>query len=301
MPTSAPLFRRSFRLSVGDKQFGSVDVERPLSFEFSVERDTKRIPNNASVTMYNLSADTRQHLEQLSGKDPTRPGVTVRIEAGYGERINQIFFGSIRRVASWRAGADWITEVSSGDGEHEITTARISRTFVKGTPVSSVLKDIVRALGVDAGGLSQAMATLNTTGFSAGGTKLQKAITMHGDAAQELEQFCQSCGIRWSIQDGAFFAAATGEPSIPGEGPVFSPETGLLEAPKVDKKGKVSGSALLTGDLVPGRVFRVESSRVTGNFICTKVHHHGASFAEDWTTDFCGDPPAKGSRAAVVQ
>jgi hypothetical protein len=286
------LFKRAFRVTVGDKQFGSVDEVRPLSFSFSVERDNTRRPNCAKVTLWNLNADTRATLEELSGSEG---GVAVRIEAGYGDRISQIFFGGLRRVASWREGADWITEVSGGDGEKELKTAKVSRTFAKGTPVAAVLKELVGALGVDPGGLG----SLAGTGFDAGGTMLTKAITMHGDAATELEAFCASLGLRWSVQDGAFFAARVGEPSIPGEGPVFSAESGLLETPSVDKDGKVSGMSLLDGDLLPGRVVRVESTRITGNFLCERTHHYGESNGDAWYVEWTGAPPAKGSRAAA--
>lgn len=289
------LFRRSFRVTVGSKQFGSDGEVRPLSFSFSVERDTTRVPNNAVVTLWNLNEDTRAELEERS----TAPGgVPVRVEAGYGgtDGIGQIFLGGLRRVSSWRDGPDWITEISGGDGEKEITTARVSKTFKSGTPVSAVLRDLVAALGTDAGNLS----SLAATGFNAGGTTLQKALSVRGDAAQALEQFCRSLGVRWSIQDGVFFAAKVGEGFAPGKGPLLTPETGLLEAPGVDKDGKISGVCLLNQDLLPGRVFRVESSRISGNFIAEQTHHYGSSNGPEWFTEFVGAPPAKGSRAAAA-
>jgi hypothetical protein len=287
VPTLAPLFKRSFRLAVDTLEFGSKNEVRPLTFSFNVERDNTRVPNNASVILTNLSADTRADLEE---RNKTNQGTTVRIEAGYGTDLSTIFFGALRRVASWRQGPNWLTEISGGDGEKEIATARISRSFVKGTPVSTVLKEIVRALGVNAGNL----ATLSATGFDAGGTTLRKALTVHGDAAGELECLCASMGLRWSIQDGTFYAARTGEAAVPGFGPVFSPETGLIETPQVDKDGRVSGTSLLSGDLIPGKVFRVESSRISGDFICERTVHYGESNGGSWYVDWTGAP--KGAR-----
>jgi hypothetical protein len=286
------LFRRSFRVTVGTKQFGSVDSERPISFSFSVDRDTTAVPNSANVTLWNLAADTRAELEGLATSSPG--GVPVRVEAGYGDRIGQVFFGGLRRVASWREGPDWVTELAGGDGEKQIVSARINRTFVKGTPVTAVLRALVTQLGVDPGGLS----ALSSRGFVAGGTTLPRAFSARGDAAQALEGFCRGLGLRWSVQDGAFFAAPDGEPFASSQGPVFSAETGLIETPTVDKDGKVNGMSLLNSDLIPGRVFRVESSRITGNFVCTAVHSYGESNGPTWYSEFEGTPPAKGSRAA---
>jgi hypothetical protein len=47
------LFRRSFRVTVGSKAFGSIDAERPLTFSFCVQRDKTITPNNANVLLYN--------------------------------------------------------------------------------------------------------------------------------------------------------------------------------------------------------------------------------------------------------
>ncbi|MES2384538.1 MAG: hypothetical protein V4593_08310 [Pseudomonadota bacterium] len=329
--TPDTLFRRAFRLTVADKQFGSFDDTRPLSFQFGVQRDRTLTPNNANVLIYNLSADTRAHLEELSGgfgqgsgklprhklssvvkKKPTKTkagvafapanadGVPVRIEAGYGAHIGQIFFGVLRKVSSWKQGTDWITQISGGDAEHSITTAKISQTFVKGTPITSVVRALVTTLGVGKGGLDTTLNALEVTGLLTAGRTLSKALTMHGDSATELEQLMRSCGFEWHISDGAFYAGPSGTPTFPGEGPLLTPETGLLDTPQIDKNGKLVGRALLNADLLPGRVFRVESSRVTGNFLCSKTQHKGSSEGPSWEVEFVGNPPAPGSKAAIL-
>jgi hypothetical protein len=326
---SDELFRRAFRLTIANKQFGSVDAVRPLSFTFAVQRDKGLTPNNADVLIYNLSDDTRSELEQLSGgfgqgtgkarrtklrsskaKKPKKQkagvahapddadGVVVRIEAGYGENIGQIFFGVLRKVSSWRQGAEWITQISGGDGESAITTAKISKTFTKGTPLTAVVRALVGALGVGEGGLNATLNALDVTGFLAGGRTLQKALTMHGDAATNLDQFMNSLGFQWSIQDGAFYAGPSGTPTFPGQGPLLTPDTGLLDVPQIDRNGKLVGKALLNADLLPGRVVRVESTRVTGNFLVERTQHKGSSFGKDWLCEFVAAPPAKGSAAA---
>lgn len=325
------LFRRGFRVTLQDKQFGSAGVLRPLSFSFSVQRDKTLTPNNANILLYNLSADTRQELEQLSGgfgqgtakatntkihsttptKKPRKPkkgvaqapqdaGVTVRLEAGYGDHIGQIFFGVLRKVSSWRKGPDWLTQISGGDAEHSITTARISQTFPKGTPVSAVVRALVKTMSVGDGNLANLLQQVDQNGLLGAGVVLPKALTMHGDSATELEQLMRSCGMEWSIQDGNFYAGLAGTPTFPGEGPLLTPETGLVDEPQIDKNGKVVGKSLLNPDLLPGRVFRVECSRVTGSFLCEKTIHRGTSDGAEWFVEWVGAPPAKGSKAAAL-
>lgn len=322
------LFRRSFRVTLQDKEFGSFDVPRPLSFSFSVQRDNTMTPNNVNLMFTNLSEETRAHLEQLSGgfgqgsvaRAPTRlssakrkaskkgaaappqdaQGVTVRLEVGYGDNLGQIFFGVLRKVSSWQRGTEWLTQISGGDGEHAVQTAKISKTFVAGTPLTSVVRELVGTLRVGEGGLNNTLVALQATGYLSGGNKLQKALTLHGDSMTALEQVMRSCGFEWSIQDGNFYAGPAGVATVPGEGPLLTPATGLLEAPQIDKRGFVVGKALLNPDLLPGKVFRVESSRVTGSFVCTKTQHRGDSSGADWIVEFIGRPPEKGSRAAAV-
>jgi hypothetical protein len=321
------LFRRSFRVTLQDKEFGSFDVPVPLTFSFNVQRDNTITPNNCSLQFLNLSDDTRAHLEQLSGgfgqgtitklpaalsskkrkaskKGVAAPpqdgtGVTVRLEVGYGDNVGQIFFGVLRKVSSWRAGTEWITQISGGDGEHTILTARISKTYVKGTPITSIVRELVGTLGIGPGGLNNTLGALATTGFLSGGVTLQKALTLHGDSMTALDQLLRSCGFEWSIQDGAFYAGPAGTATVPGQGPLLTPATGLLEAPQIDKRGFITGKALLNPDLLPGKPIRIESSRVTGNFLVTKTQHSGDSTGNDWNVGFVAMPPEKGSAAAL--
>ncbi len=328
------LFRRAFRLTLGSKQFGSDSDPRPLSFSFNVQRDKSLTPNNANILLYNLSEATRLELEELSGgfgqgsaKAPTRklgstrkkstrgtnkptasvaqapadfPGVALRLEVGYQEHLDQIFFGVLRKVSSWKDGTEWITQISGGDGEHSITTAKISKTYVKGTPVTTVVRDLVGTLGIGKGGLDNTLNALAVTGLLTGGTTLQTSLTMHGDSATNLEQLMRSCGFEWQIADGNFYAMPKGTPMMPGEGPLLTPETGLLDTPQIDKQGRVIGKCLLNPDLLPGRTFRVESSRVTGTYLCEKTQHAGTSDSEQWECQFVGRAPDPGSKAARI-
>lgn len=332
------LFKHSFRLTIQDKEFGSFDVDRPLTFSFSVQRDKTLTPNNANIRITNLNEETRAHLEELSGgfgqgtsstakkkltsgslvqsttphtKKKTKAGiaapppqddsgVVVRLEVGYGEHVGQIFFGLLRKVSSWRHGTEWITQISGGDSEHTLVTAKISKTFIKGTPITSVVRELVSTLAVEKGGLNTTLTAMQASGLLAGGTTLQKALTLHGDSATCLEQVMRSVGFEWSIQDGAFYAGPAGAPTLPGAGPVLTAETGLLDTPQIDRNGFVIGKALLNPDLLPGRVIRIESSRVTGNFLVEKTQHKGDSTGNDWEVQFVARPPAPGSVAAAL-
>lgn len=291
----AELFHRSFRVTVGDVEFESVDALRPLEFSFSVQRDKTITPNNVNLLFYNLSEERRDALGEAGGQE----GVTVRLEAGYGQDVGQLFFGVLRKVQSWRKGGTWMTQLSGGDEEKNLTTSRFNASFKKGSPVTSLVSALVKTLKVDPGNLPEVLETLQVDGFLTGGSVHKKSISYNGDTATILESVLRSCGYEWSIQDGAFRAAKVGFPSQPGKGPLLTPQTGLLDTPTLDKDGKLVCKALLNVDLIPGKVFRVQSSRVEGNFLCEKTVHKGESGDSNmWQVEILATPPAPGSVAA---
>ena len=290
------LFRRSFRVAVGNKLFESINGDRSLSVSFHVQRDASITPNVVNLQVLNLSDATRSELSEMAAG----AGVPVRLDAGYQEQLGTIFFGAMRRLASWRDGTEWITHLSGDDKGDELITAKISRTFVAGTKVSEVVRVLVTALGVDRGALDNTLRALDLSGLLTGGNVLPRPLTLHGDAATALDQLMRSCGLYWSIADGAFVAGSVGQPALPGQGPLITPDTGLVDTPHFNSKGALVGRALLNPDLLPGRVFRVQSTRVTGTFLCSKTIHRGDSFGRDWYVDFIGTPPAAHSKAALL-
>ena len=186
-------FLRAYRIVVGDTE---VDARTgvgvgSLRIAFCVQRDHKRVPNNAELEVWNLARSTRERLAMLST-------VPVRIEAGYvGSDIGTIFLGDLRSARSRREGPDIITRVSAGDGQRAVRTARLSKTFPAGTKLGSVISELGRALGVKAGNLS----AFSGARLADGSDALKRSLTIHGAVYDELERLCRSCGLEWSVQD----------------------------------------------------------------------------------------------------
>jgi hypothetical protein len=310
-------FQRAYRLTIG-----TVDIDaragvglNALRIAFSVERDAKRVPNNAEVAIWNLAESTRLGLAKLVN-------VPVRLEAGYVEDVGVIFHGDLRTARSRREGPDIVTRVSGGDGESKIKTARINRTFAAGTPIGTVLRELGKALGVGEGNLRQFFGAK----LANGSNKLTRALTLRGTVYDELESITRSCGLSWSVQDSALQIRETGQPVGDRRGPLLRPDTGLIGEVAVEtktfqrplyqtaygpptasgstagnarrrigttteQKVQVSGSCLLRHDLIPGVPFRVESEAFTGNLVCRATAAQGDSHSTDqWRIDWVGRP-----------
>lgn len=286
-------FQRAYRLTVGSIEIDALAGVglNALHIAFAVERDTKRVPNNAEIAVWNLSRSSRQALAKLAN-------VPVRLEAGYLDDVGVLFQGDLRSARSRREGPDIVTRVSGGDGETKIRTARINRTFAAGTPIGTVLRELGKALGVGAGNLEQ----FSGAQLRNGSKTLSRSLTLRGSVFDELESVTRSCGLGWSIQDSALQIREVGQPVGDRSGPLLRPDTGLvgeveLETVAKEEPGfaagsvKVCGSCLLRHDLIPGVPLRVESEAFTGNLVCTATAANGDSHSTDsWRIDWTGRP-----------
>lgn len=274
-------FNRKLLLELDTLKIESQAGKLGLRVTFDIERDTKPYPNNATISIYNL---TRPSFEALASK----PEITGRLEAGYEENIQQIFFGSLRRARTTREGTDWVTTCDLGDGEAELAQATISKSWSKGTPIGTVLQDFAAALGLGLGNVAQFLASQ-----TAGGTILTQPLTVSGPVSEELSAFTRSVGLSWSIQDGALQLLDLAMPYAPGTAVLLKPDTGLIGAPRLDvdsdtKKTLCVARSLLQPELVPGSLFVVESEFVNGQFAARKTKHIGDTAGQDWYVDVEG-------------
>lgn len=270
------IFDRRFVLDVGAKRFQTFEGRAALHIAFAVEKDTKPEPNNVEIRLFNLAEETRDDLEKLKT-------VPVRLICGYAERSDLLFAGGLRKVESVRTPPKWETILSSGDGEDQIRKSRIRETFSKGTPKRLVLQRLIKNMGL---GLGNFDAIVTPEDFPKYGEVLRFGQTISGNVAEELTQYARSLGLSWSIQDETMRLAFGAEPSDKAQGPRLTPDTGLIESPKLDSKGKLIGKCFLEPGLVPGRAFFVESEKISGFFKCEKVKHAGDSRAASWHSEF---------------
>lgn len=302
-------FFRSFVAEFGDVKIdGTNGEDNTLRVEFNVERTKLPWPNSAELIITNLSGETR---DRLTAAGPA----VARISAGYDLNPSIIFYGLLDIVDHTKdeTSGDWYTRLSSSDCGEKIKQARVSASFVKGTTVGTVVKAILKALGLGEGNLkdfandSDMLRTLPASG------------ALHGNAVEELTYFLRSAGLEFSIQDSKlqFVKIGRGVPNTTG--PLLTPDTGLVGSvkialekatdltrrktkktteqaietifgEKVDMVKTIEGKCLLNARLVPGVPFRVESATVNGDFLCCACRHRGDSRGSDWFTEFKGIP-----------
>jgi hypothetical protein len=214
----------------------------------------------------------------------------VRIEAGYGGQNSQIYLGEVRSLAAgFVEGPDIRTELTSGDTEKAMQTARLSVPIGAGASQLSVLQALVDALGVGPGNIADAAAKL----AKAGKLIFARDTVIVGNVARIITDICRSGNLEWSIQDGTIQLLDIGA-SLTAKPYSLSASTGLVGSPKLDKDGKVTASVLMLPDLRPGLPVVFDSKFVKGTFRVIECTYEGDTWGEGddaWGIEITCDRP----------
>jgi len=268
------LFGREARVTVGTTEFTSLD------FAFEIEKTLKPKPNTCELTIWNLREDHIAELELLAPKTGKAAvtGIPCKIEAGYKDAVSQLWLGDLRTVETAIEGPDWVTKLSSGDGEKAWQNARLHVAYGPKTAIETALRAAARALGVGEGNLAKVVSKLKI----AGSAVFPAGTVVSGSASRELVEIARSADLEVSIQDGALQFLDRGK-ALAGQAIRLAPETGMIGSPTVDNKGILTVKSLIIPDLKPGAVVVVEGRRIKGNFRATKCVWSGDTAGEDWT------------------
>lgn len=273
--TTHALYRRRWRVRLGDLVFSSPEAGEGLGISFEVEKQLWGA-NKGKVTVYNLN---RTHRASLAGLYRARRRIRVELSAGYGtDEPPLIFVGDLRGFDDSPSGVDTTATVEGVDGGQKIAASRISQTFPEGSSVAYVAQTIARAMLLGDGNIR------DLNGATLGGNAtLPRPIVCHGLASAELTAFLRSLGFSWSIQNGAI-QVLRGSAPLRRSAIRLNPSTGLIEASYTDRR-TIRVLSFLIPEIAPGVPVIVESQRVNGDFRAHAVKFSGDSRAGDWIAD----------------
>lgn len=261
------LFGRSASVQVGTL------VVRDLRITFRVERSLRPVPNKATIEITNLREDHRSAIE--------RADAGVILSAGYEGAEALLFHGEVRTAVSRYDEPGWYTKIEGQDGGQASRTARVNRSFRPGTPLRTVFETAAGALGL---GLGNIAAVLPGVSLSTGEQTFATGTALSGPAAVELDRLCASCGLSWSIQNGAVQLVPLAQ-ALRGQAVRLSASTGLIGSPAKDARGMVKARAALIPDLVPGRQVLIDARTVSGVYRLDRATYAGDTHGADWHID----------------
>lgn len=272
------LFGRECKVTLDTFAFDALDVE------FTVVKTLKPQPNTCELTIYNLNQDHRQQLQQLNPKkNPATSGVPCKIDAGYTGAVSQIWLGDLRTVQTTREGPDFVTKLTSGDGEQGWQNARMHVSFGAQSSIDTVFRGMAKALGVSEGNLAKVVSRLKIAGSSI----LSSGIVISGSVATHMTDLARSAGLEVSIQDSALQFLDINKANA-GTAVLLSPDTGLVDSPTVDHKGVLTAKTLMIAGLHCGSLVTVDSLFVKGTYRVEKCTWTGQRVGSDWNCEISG-------------
>jgi hypothetical protein len=261
---------RKFSLQIDTISISGVN-QPGLRVSAKVTRSLKTSANVATFTVYNLNPSHRRALTKV--KNPA-----VALTAGYKDQVTRIFVGqTLHVVHDKKPSGDILTTLSTTDSGADGQTARKHVSFPKGVSPGDVLKTLVTALGVKPGNLNRAIALVNA-GKAASIYAEGKSVSGH--VPTEVTNLCRSCGLEWSIQDGAIQFLEVGK-ALDSEAIVLDSSL-LIGSPTISSKGVAEFTTFLQKDFSPGRQVQIAHPFVTGIFRLEKVDYTLDSYTDDW-------------------
>lgn len=271
------LWIRAATLVIGSNKY---DLDG-LNFTFDIPFEDSEEPPVATLTVTNLSANTRNGIKRDD---------TVILNAGYQGDVGCILVGKVVGLKHKQANVDWTSTLTVQPCAEEILGRIINKTYTENMKASAMVRDLLNILGVE---VAKCELTIDKT--------YPRGRVCRGNLKQVLNEIIVlECKSR-------FITRATGQVYITkaddgiNNGLTLTPATGLLRADEdivsfqVEndmnsqttgedrKENTISRSCLLNHGIATAEVVKVQSSDLNGRFIVVKGRHKGGRTG-DWKT-----------------
>ncbi len=256
---TTPLIYR--RVSVNFGQPGEegfrLDSTRGFRIGFQVKFTSRSRPNKAKVKFWNLSKRSVDLLE--------RDGTILALVAGYREKQGQLIKGDVTTVTHSTDDNNRITECTVKDAGLIYRNARFDYHFAGGTTNRRIVRTIAEGMGV---GVGFGLDTLPKVVYDGD-------ITFNGSARDALNEILGDSGAQWSLVEGNLQILASDDESTQENGILLTDDTGKIKVESKKKGVEVVG--LLQPEIRPGRLLRIISRKIEGDFVARTVEHTGDS------------------------
>lgn len=247
--------------SVATIRSGGVTISsETLDVEFDVPFDDDMEPNEAEITVYNLSDNT---IKQLKNK------AAISIEAGYKGDTGVLFNGFISEVKTKRDGADRVTTIYALDDIKDHAMASV--TFAKNSTASYILRELINKTGIP---LAVFKVRRDHT--------YKDAETVEGDLMENIKRYAEVCGISVYVSNGKIYARYIKEGDnlnfkvSSDTGMIGSPSSYTTEVKAADFSDTVSGyevEMLLQHRMKAGAIVKLDSKSAKGTYrVCSGRH-----------------------------
>lgn len=226
-----------------------------LDFTFDIPFDDDLEPNEATITIYNLSDET---VAKIKHND------RITVTAGYGDDTGIIFAGRISSALTYWQGNDRITNITALD-THNLEDVELEDiSYGAGTKASTVLKDLLAKLN-----LPVAVIRIRRD------YTYEDKVNVTGNLFDNIKKYSEVCGISTYINQGKIYSRYVKD----GDNISFtvSVDTGMIDDPQVFEEEQVAEDfketivgyevkMLLQHRMTTAAKFNIKSRNVSGQF-----------------------------------
>lgn len=262
-------FGRKIELLIADAGGHALDLSG-FRVAFKVTKTAAEQPNQAQITIYNLSDETNRRI--ISGT-LTR----IVLSAGYEENSAIIFDGNIISTTHVRDGADFVTTIDAGDGDQAYNFATVSQTLAAG----ATKLDVAQAAAASMAEKNAHMAA-DTSAIDSE-TRYPRGRVLFCSSRDAAREAAKASDCQWSIQDGQIVYCKTTKALPDRTAFVLNTGSGMIGSPVIDKDG-VQAVCCLNPRLRIYDPLQIESRYVKGTYKILSVEHTGDTHTNTWDT-----------------
>lgn len=260
---------------------GSISFSK-LRIAFNIKKNISWATNSGSISIWNLSLDNRNRLEDF--------GDNVTLSAGYEEDIGPqiLYIGDVCQVSHAYSQPDIITTLECGQSDRPLNNIRISVSYPPDTPVRQVIRDVAGYLKIS---ILEFADTPNVV--------YPNGKPFNGMAKDLLDQACEYLGVRANLADNGLQILPLDQgSSVPpfqinaNTGMIGVPQRYTYKGRQLYAVGPETGWIVQTrlNPLInPGARVNIVSSRVdlpSGTFKVQSVRHQGDTYSDTWSSSF---------------
>lgn len=252
-----------------------------LNFKFDIPFEDSDEPPVATITVTNLSANTRANIKKHD---------TVILNAGYEGDVGCILIGKIVGLKHKQSNVDWTSTLTIQPCADEILGSLINKTYAKNAKASTIVRDLLSIFGVEVAKCELSIDKSYPRGRVCRGNLKQvlTEIVVNECKSRFIIRTTGQIYITKSddgIDNGMILTSATGLLRSDEEKVTISVET-KLNSQKTGKsrdENTISRSCLLNYRIATAEVVKVQSNDLNGRFIVVKGKHSGDRTG-DWKT-----------------
>lgn len=120
-------------------------ITPPITAIFDVDQGVRGSSlSNASITLYNLSDQTRNIV--YKDKYMNQEYWQIIIRGGYGDAMFELFRGNIQEAYSYKDRAEWVTKLDCFDGAYAVQNGFINETVTAGTSKGNIVSRCLESM-----------------------------------------------------------------------------------------------------------------------------------------------------------